>query len=77
MKASIKIPHLGESIHEVATIYWLKKNGDRVRCGEPLYEIESHKATMELSAEESGILEILADNSSKLTTGTVIGTIHS
>lgn len=76
MKASIRIPHLGESTHEVTLIQWLKKNGDRVERGEPLCEIEADKAAMELSAEEPGILEILENNSAKLKTGTVIGTIR-
>lgn len=53
----IKVPVIGESISEVTISAFLKQTGDYVEKDEPICEIESDKATLEMPAEESGILE--------------------
>ncbi len=73
----IKIPAVGESINEVTLANWTKKNGDLVNQGELLCEIESDKATFELTAETSGYLRILAEKGSTVAIGTIVGTIVS
>lgn len=53
----IKVPVIGESISEVTISAFLKQTGDYVEKDEPICEIESDKATLEMPAEESGVLE--------------------
>ena len=50
------VPSVGESINEVTISSWLKSNGDYVELDEIIAEIDSDKATFELTAEASGIL---------------------
>jgi 2-oxoglutarate dehydrogenase E2 component (dihydrolipoamide succinyltransferase) len=68
----IKVPTVGESITEVTIGAWNKKSGDFVNKDEVLCEIESDKATFELPAEASGILEIIAEKGKVVAIGTVI-----
>jgi pyruvate dehydrogenase E2 component (dihydrolipoamide acetyltransferase) len=57
----IMMPKLGETMEKGKIIKWLKKEGERVQRGEPLLEIETDKATLEVEARSSGILrKILA-----------------
>lgn len=65
----MKIPSLGESISEVRIATWLKKDGDFVNMDEAVCEVETDKATMELNAEKSGILRIVAEEGADLKIG--------
>lgn len=65
----MKIPSLGESISEVRIATWLKKDGDFVNMDEAVCEVETDKATMELNAEKSGILRIIAEEGADLKIG--------
>jgi 2-oxoglutarate dehydrogenase E2 component (dihydrolipoamide succinyltransferase) len=76
-KLDIKIPPVGESITEVTIANWTKKSGDLVNLGEILCEIESDKATFELTAESSGYLSILVEKGNTVAIGTTIGSIAS
>lgn len=67
----IKVPTVGESISEVTLVEWLKKDGDWVERDEVLCELESEKATFELSAEKAGILHTVAENDQTLNIGDV------
>jgi 2-oxoglutarate dehydrogenase E2 component (dihydrolipoamide succinyltransferase) len=77
MSIEIKIPSIGESITEVTLASWLKSDGEMVNEGDILCEIESDKATVELPAETSGVLKILAKEGDELTIGAVIGTLDT
>jgi len=63
------VPQLGESITEVTLAQWLKRDGDFVKMDEPICEIESDKATFEITAKASGILKIIALDKKTLTIG--------
>lgn len=65
----MKVKPLGESITEVTLGNWLKKDGDFVKMDEVLAEIESDKATFELTAEATGILRITAQAGATLKIG--------
>lgn len=65
----MKVKPLGESITEVTLGNWLKKEGDFVKMDEVLAEIESDKATFELTAEATGILRITAQSGATLKIG--------
>jgi 2-oxoglutarate dehydrogenase E2 component (dihydrolipoamide succinyltransferase) len=55
----IKVPSPGESITEVTINSWIKQNGDVVEKDEVIGTIDSDKATLEITAPESGKVEIL------------------
>ena len=71
MILEIKIPSPGESISEVEIANWLVGNGDIVEKDQEIAEIESDKATLPLIAEESGKIEILAQEGSTVDVGSV------
>ena len=77
MSLEIKVPTVGESITEVTIGEWFKKDGDRVEMDEVICELESDKATFELTAEEAGILKINAQEGETLEIGAVICSIES
>ena len=71
----IKVPAVGESVFEALIARWLKKNGERVALDEPLFEIETDKVTLEVTAEADGILSILVQEGETVKIGTVVGAI--
>jgi 2-oxoglutarate dehydrogenase E2 component (dihydrolipoamide succinyltransferase) len=56
MALEIKVPSPGESISEVTISQFLVKEGDYVSLDQPIIEVESEKATLEINAEQAGIL---------------------
>ncbi len=75
MKHSVKAPSVGESISEVSILKWTKKNGQAVKNGDLILEIESDKATVEIVAEATGQLTILQPEGARVPVGEVIGVI--
>lgn len=76
-KVEIKVPSPGESISEVIIANWLVKNGDYVENGQVIAEIDSDKATLELSAEASGTVTILAQAGDTVAVGAVACSIDT
>jgi len=76
MSLEIKVPPVGESITEVTLASWLKKDGDAVEMDEALAELESDKATFELTAEKAGILKRIAKEGDVLPIGAVVCSIE-
>ena len=72
MAIQIKVPAVGESISEVTIANWLKKDGDTVNLDEVIAELESDKATFELTAPGSGVLKILKPAGSTVPIGELI-----
>jgi len=70
------VPAVGESINEVTISSWLKKNGDIVQLDEVIAEIDSDKATFDLTAESTGKLEIKAQEGDTLEIGAHICSIE-
>jgi pyruvate dehydrogenase E2 component (dihydrolipoamide acetyltransferase) len=58
MGVEIKVPRLGWSMEEGTFVEWLKRDGDFVESGQPLFAIEGDKAIQEVEAIGSGILRI-------------------
>jgi 2-oxoglutarate dehydrogenase E2 component (dihydrolipoamide succinyltransferase) len=77
MSIEIIIPALGESITEATILRWLKTTGESVEQDEVIVEIETDKATMELVAPDSGVLNILKGEGEKVQIGDVIGHVTS
>ncbi|AOP33342.1 dihydrolipoamide succinyltransferase [Leptospira tipperaryensis] len=57
MSVEIKVPEMGESITEATIANWVKKEGEQVKQDEILLELETDKATMEVPAPSSGVLQ--------------------
>src|SRR5471030_1957662 len=76
MSLTIKVPPVGESITEVTLSRWIKKDGDAVEMDEALAELESDKATFELTAEKAGILKRIAKEGDVLPIGAVVCSIE-
>ena len=72
MSIEIKVPPVGESITEVVLSQWLKKDGDVVEMDEVIAELESDKATFELTAEQPGTLRTVANEGNTLEIGAVV-----
>ncbi len=78
MSVDVKVPALGESIQEVQVSAWLKQPGESVALDEPLIELESDKATVEVPAPAAGvILEIVAEVGAVLKVGEVLARIDT
>ena len=71
----VKVPAVGESITEVTLSRWIKKDGDQVAMDEAIAELESDKATFELTAEQAGTLKTLAKEGDVLPIGAVVCSI--
>jgi pyruvate dehydrogenase E2 component (dihydrolipoamide acetyltransferase) len=76
MAIPITIPRLGWSMEEGVFAGWLKRDGEPVRAGEPLFCLEGDKATQEIEAIDSGILRVpptAPDVGTTIAVGAVIG----
>jgi pyruvate dehydrogenase E2 component (dihydrolipoamide acetyltransferase) len=68
----VVMPRLSDSMDEGTILRWLKTDGDAVRAGEELVEIETDKATVVHDADEQGVLEVVAAVGETLPVGAVI-----
>lgn len=73
----IKVPSPGESISEVRIAQWLVKNGDVVEKDQVIAEIDSDKATLELSSEAEGRIELLAEADAEVAVGDVVARVDT
>jgi pyruvate dehydrogenase E2 component (dihydrolipoamide acetyltransferase) len=70
------MPKMGDAMEEGTLLKWLKSEGDEVEEGDPIAEIETDKASMELEAEDSGTLhEIIAQEGQDVPVGEAIAVI--
>ncbi|MDA9627548.1 2-oxoglutarate dehydrogenase complex dihydrolipoyllysine-residue succinyltransferase [Flavobacteriaceae bacterium] len=72
MILEMKVPSPGESITEVEIATWLVEDGDYVEKDQPIAEVDSDKATLELPAEESGIVTLQAEEGDAVEVGAVV-----
>jgi 2-oxoglutarate dehydrogenase E2 component (dihydrolipoamide succinyltransferase) len=72
MSIEIKVPPVGESITEVVLSRWVKNDGEAVEMDEVIAELESDKATFELTAEQAGTLRTVASEGDTLPIGAVV-----
>lgn len=68
----MKVPSPGESISEVEIASWLVADGDYVEKDQAIAEVDSDKATLELPAEESGIITLKAEEGEVVKVGQVV-----
>ena len=72
MILEMKVPSPGESITEVEIATWLVSDGDYVEKDQVIAEVDSDKATLELPAEESGLITLKADEGDAVEVGQVV-----
>ena len=72
MILEMKVPSPGESITEVEIAEWLVHDGDFVEKDQPIAEVDSDKATLELPAEESGTITLKAEVGDAVAVGAVV-----
>jgi len=69
------VPAVGESITEGTIARWLKKDGQRVETDEPVFELETDKATTAVPAPAAGVLHITVAEGKTVKIGAVVGEI--
>ncbi|WP_438710385.1 2-oxoglutarate dehydrogenase complex dihydrolipoyllysine-residue succinyltransferase [Aquimarina muelleri] len=72
MALEMKVPSPGESITEVEIAQWLVETGDYVEKDQAVAEVDSDKATLELPAEASGIITLIAEEGDAVAVGQVV-----
>ena len=72
MILEMKVPSPGESISEVEIAQWLVEDGDYVEKDQTIAEVDSDKATLDLPAEESGVITQKADEGDAVAVGQVV-----
>ena len=76
MAAEIHVPELGESVADATVGRWLKQEGEAVKSGEALVELETDKINFEVEAEQDGVLQSISKNEGEtVNVGEVIGTL--
>jgi pyruvate dehydrogenase E1 component beta subunit len=77
MAIELKMPALSPTMEEGTLAKWLVKEGDSVKSGDILAEIETDKATMEFEAVDEGVISkiLVADGTDEVKVGTVIALI--
>ncbi len=76
MAIEIRVPEAGESITQVELAKWLVADGDYVEKDQEIAEIDSDKATLTISAQASGKIEISLEEGSTTEPGKIIGRIE-
>lgn len=74
MPEEIVMPRLSDTMQEGTIARWLKQEGDPVKTGEALMEVETDKATLELQAYQNGTLaKIIIGDGGTAPIGTIVG----
>ena len=68
----MKVPSPGESISEVEIAEWMVEDGDYVEKDQTIAEVDSDKATLELPAEEAGVITLKAEVGDVVEVGQVV-----
>jgi 2-oxoglutarate dehydrogenase E2 component (dihydrolipoamide succinyltransferase) len=77
MAIDVRIPILGESVTDGVIMRWMKTDGDVVEMDEPLLELETDKASVEIPAEVAGVLHITKPQGAKVQVGDVVARIEA
>jgi 2-oxoglutarate dehydrogenase E2 component (dihydrolipoamide succinyltransferase) len=77
MSTEVKIPAVGESITSGVLSGWLKRNGDPVLDGEPIFSLETDKISTEVPAPASGKLQIMVAAGEEVKIGQIVAIIDA
>ncbi len=76
MPTNVDIPPLGESVSEAVLVKWLKADGDYVNTADPLAELETDKANVDLPAPTAGIFRRSATEGATVKIGQTVAKIE-
>ncbi len=77
MKYEVKVPAVGESITEATIGSWVKKNGEAVKRNDIIMLLETDKASVEVVAEQDGVLNVSVEAGKTIPIGSVVAFIDS
>src|SRR5260221_8372150 len=75
MPTNVDVPPLGESVSEAVLLRWLKNDGEYVNTDEPICELETDKANVDLAAKAAGLLRHAKAAGETVHVGEAIGRI--
>src|SRR5262245_56159249 len=75
MPTNVQIPGLGESVSEAVLIKWHKNDGELVKTDEPIAELETDKANVDVPSPGTGVLKRTVADGTKVRIGQTIATI--
>ena len=73
--AEVIMPKMGDAMEEGTLLQWKRQDGETVKAGDIIAEIETDKSNVEVEAEEAGVLHTQAEPGATVPVGTVIATI--
>ena len=76
-KMTLKVPKGAVSMQEGTIVEWKVANGDAVAVGQPIYDIETEKTTIEVESPFEGVIKILEGAGATLPVGHPIAEIHT
>ena len=78
MKVDVSMPRLGQEMVKGTIVEWYKKEGERVDEGEPLFLVDTQKATIDVEAEVAGVLKkILVNENEEADVGQVVAIMET
>ena len=77
MSTEVKLPRLGQGMESGVVVRWLKKEGDHVSKGDPLYELDTEKVTQEIEAEADGVLAKIVVPEGEVEVGATLALIET
>ena len=77
MSTEVKLPSLGQGMESGIVVRWLKKEGEAVSKGDPLYELDTEKVTQEIEAEIDGVLAKIVVPEGEVAVGTTLAVIEA
>src|SRR5215467_11916868 len=80
MASEIRVPRLGWDMEQGVFLGWLKRDGEEVQAGEPIYTLEGDKSAQEIEALDTGILRIAPNGPHEgdtILVGTLLGHVES
>ena len=77
MEIEVIMPRLGQEMTKGTIIEWYKKEGDRVDKEEPLFLVDTEKATIDVESEVAGVLKkILVRENEEVPVGQVVAIVE-
>ena len=76
MTTEIRIPKIGMSASSMTLTEWMFGDGEVVSQGDIIYTVETDKTTVEVEAQASGTLRVIAEEGAEYAVGTLVGTIE-
>ncbi len=78
MKVQLKLARVGMNMEEATIVRWHKKPGEHFEAGEPLYDIETEKVSMEVEAPGAGtLIEIKVGEGETAAVGQAVCTVEA